>query len=295
MLVAAVDSDSIVYACGFAAQKTWYYVYEVGIFDSIKDAKEAAEKSGAKQIFKSVEPEPIENCLHSVKLQLQKAHKAVEERFGRKAELRVFLTGSGNFRDRIATIRPYKGNRTADKPVHMAAIRDYMVRQWGAQVIWGYEADDEVSILQTELGDDCVVCGIDKDLLQVPGWHYVPEKGFKKVSASEGLLRFYAQVLSGDTTDNVPGCYKVGRKIAVDRVKACGAKPDKLWELAVDSYTASIVQYGVDACGYEDPEAAALETARLVWMLRYRPQWNFETGMLAEQHLWSPDWDLEVK
>ena len=287
-LVAAFDADSVVYACGFAAQKTWYYVYEGGFFDSSKDAKAEAERTGAKQIFKAVEPEPIENCLHSVKLQLQKAHKAVEERFGRKAELRVFLTGSGNFRDRIATIRPYKGNRTADKPVHMAAIREYLVRQWGAQVVWGYEADDEVSILQTELGDDCVVCGIDKDLLQVPGWHYVPEKGFKKVSKNEGLLRFYAQVLSGDQTDNVPGCYKVGRKTAVDLVKKAGARPDALWALAVEAYTASIVQYGVDACGYEDPEAAALETARLVYMLRERPRWDEKTGMLAAACLWSP-------
>ena len=288
-LVAAFDADSVVYACGFAAQKTWYYVYEVGIFDSVKDAKEAAEKRGAKHIFKAVEPEPIENCLHSVKLQLQKAHKAVEERFGRKAELRVFLTGSGNFRDRLATIRPYKGNRTADKPVHMAAIRDYMVRQWGAQVIWGYEADDEVSILQTELGDDCVVCGIDKDLLGTPGWHYVPEKGFKKVGEREALMRLYAQILAGDSTDNIPGCYKLGRKGAIKLVKECGGSDeDALWHLALHAYTASIVQHGVDACGYADPEAAALETARLVYLLRERPRWNPDTGMLAEECLWKP-------
>ena len=288
MLVAAFDADSVAYSCGFAAQKTWYHLDGVGVTDDGKKARGWSEERGGQMIFKAVEPEPIENCLHSVKLQLQKAHKAVEERFGRKAELRVFLTGSGNFRDRIATIRPYKGNRTADKPVHMQAIREYMVRQWGAQVIWGYEADDEVSILQTELGDDCVVCGIDKDLLQVPGWHYVPEKGFKRVSASEGLLRFYAQVLSGDTTDNVPGCYKVGRKTAVELVKKAGPRPDALWALAVDAYTASIVQYGVDACGYEDPEAAALETARLVYMLRERPRWDATTGMLAAGCLWSP-------
>lgn len=288
-LVAAFDADSLVYACGFAAQQNWYYVEGGSLTNDIKIAKAEQEARGAKLLFKAVEVEPIENCLHSVKLQLQKVHSEVEKRFGRKAELRVFLTGSGNFRDRIATIRPYKGNRDqSHKPVYMQEIREYLVRQWGAQVIYGYEADDEVSILLTELGDDCVVCGIDKDLLQVPGWHYVPGKGFKQISESEGLLRFYAQVLAGDSTDNVPGCWKMGRKSAVQLVKEVGPHPAKLWELALSAYRASIVQHGVDACGYEDPEAAALETARLVWMLRERPCfWNAD-GRLNEDALWTP-------
>jgi len=57
----------------------------------------------------------------------------------------IILSGPGNFRDSIATIKPYKGNRDPTHiPVHYSAIRQYMIDQYCAVVIHGREADDEV-------------------------------------------------------------------------------------------------------------------------------------------------------
>jgi len=55
--------------------------------------------------------------------------------------------------------------------------------------------------------DEQVICvSNDKDLLQLPGWHYnFVTKQLKLVSPLEGLRAFYKQLILGDRTDNIPG------------------------------------------------------------------------------------------
>ena len=38
----------------------------------------------------------------------------------------LYITGEGNFRDTIATERPYKGNRKSDKPFHYHNLKAYI-------------------------------------------------------------------------------------------------------------------------------------------------------------------------
>ena len=64
------------------------------------------------------------------------------------SEYDLFLTGSGNFREQLATIRPYKGNRPDDKPYHYERVRDYLIKFRNAILVEGMEADDAVSIEQ---------------------------------------------------------------------------------------------------------------------------------------------------
>lgn len=130
-------------------------------------------------------------------------------------EHKVFLTGPGNFRIAAATIKPYKGHRLQEKPFHWERIRKYLLSSFNAEEALGIEADDLLSLNQTE---STVICTKDKDLHMIPGFHYSwhkPEKGVWYQDETEGLRCFYRQLLKGDPTDNIPGLYGVGDKSAL--------------------------------------------------------------------------------
>jgi DNA polymerase-1 len=74
------------------------------------------------------------------------------------------------------------------------------------------EGDDVLGIVSTrgEIGDHVIVT-VDKDLLQIPGLHWNPDKGEqRRVSEDEADLLFHMQWLTGDRTDNIPGIPKIG-------------------------------------------------------------------------------------
>lgn len=187
-LVPIVDIDSAVYRCGFAS-------------DSSKDE------------WGNPVDEPLENCLHSVKLQVQ----SILDVFEPSERTRIFLQGKGNYRDRIATIQPYKGNRDpSNRPRYYDEIRTYLMEYWGAELVNGMESDDACGIVQWSNKDrsTCLV-SIDKDLDMIPGWHYnYVKKELYYVNLAEANKKFWLQVLTGDTTDNIRGIPKVGAKTA---------------------------------------------------------------------------------
>jgi hypothetical protein len=195
--------------------------------------------------------------LHSVKLNLEKILVHADKH-------QVFLTGKGNYRNEIAKQRPYKGNRDKlHRPVHYDAIRAYLVEYWGAIVVEDEEADDRIAILAREARHEPIlVCSIDKDLDQIPGKHYDFMKDvLYDVSEEQAEFVFYRQCLSGDSVDNIPGCFKVGHvkaeKILNDTPK------ESWWNKIVETYEQSKRR---DDCPYknESAESVALETARLV-------------------------------
>ena len=164
----------------------------------------------------------------------------------------VFLTGKGNFRYDVAKTAPYKGNRKSEKPKHYHLLREYLESAWSAKVITGMEADDAIAITATELGEESVIVTIDKDLNQVPGWHYnfVKDELFH-VTPEEGIRFFYHQMLTGDTVDNIKGVKGIGPKTADKLLNGLSEK--EMWDLCVDKL------------GSED---RAMENANLLWMLR---------------------------
>lgn len=121
---------------------------------------------------------------------------------------KCFLSGDNNFR---YTVNPdYKAHRK-DKldPVHRQACKDFLISDWNAVVVDGYEADDALAMEQT---DSTIICSIDKDLLQIPGKHYnFVKKEFSEVSEIEGLRNFYKQMLIGDAADHVFGVKGIGK------------------------------------------------------------------------------------
>lgn len=105
----------------------------------------------------------------------------------------------------------YKANRTAPRPKHYDAIKEFLIKEWGARIALGMEADDRLGIAQDKSGADTVICSIDKDLLQIPGQHYnFVKEEWDCVTEWEGLKWFYKQLLIGDVSDNVRGCTGIG-------------------------------------------------------------------------------------
>ena len=164
--------------------------------------------------------------------------------------------GAKNFRKDKAVTVPYKGNRKdVERPKHYQLIRDYMVESFDATMSYTMEADDLLAIRQTELGvDNSIIVSLDKDLDQVPGWHYnflKKEKYF--ITPEEGLLNLAKQFLTGDRVDNIIGVKGIG---PVKAQKLLGDCKDwsEMWEIIVDKLG----------------EDRAIENGHLLYMLRTR-------------------------
>lgn len=128
--------------------------------------------------------------------------------------MRIYLSGDDNFRYSIGVTKPYKGNRaTMVRPQFLDYCKEYLMTKYKAIRCHGYEADDGIATDMTVNG--AYHCGIDKDLLQVPGKHYnYVNKEWTEVSPEDATITLYRQILMGDASDNIPGLPRVGAKTA---------------------------------------------------------------------------------
>jgi 5'-3' exonuclease len=165
-----------------------------------------------------------------------------------------YITGKTNFRNEIAVTAPYKGNRTAPKPKHLAIIREYLVKGWDFMVSENEEADDCIAIDHVENKYQSIIASIDKDFLQLKGkhWNFV-KKEMTIVSEEQALLNFYLQVLTGDRTDNIIGLKGIGPVKANKILQYC--------ENATEMYTACVEAYA-------GAEERVIENARLLYLRR---------------------------
>lgn len=177
-----IDADLPVYIAGFAVDAQWKGMHPDG-------TTEIVPTGFAIQATRNLLYKVLDSVPHST--------------------FQLHLSGGLNFRYEIAKSRPYKSNR-GPKPTRYNEIREYMTSVWGAEVTDGIEADDAIAIAATG-NTECVICSIDKDLNQVPGKHYnwKHEKHYE-VSEFEGWYNLYAQALTGDAADTIPGLPKVG-------------------------------------------------------------------------------------
>jgi hypothetical protein len=128
----------------------------------------------------------------------------------------IYLTGEGNFREKVATILPYKGNRPKDKPYWHQHVKKFLIQHRGALLVEGMEADDAMGIEQMrDRKSDTwrtVICSLDKDLDMIPGWHYNWKKDEQYwIDELTAERNFWKQMLTGDSTDNILGLYGVGK------------------------------------------------------------------------------------
>ncbi len=207
-----IDGDILVYRAAWAAQHTEHQIFSVGAdsplmaFRYKKEMKQWLDDNDMEEGTYDVVPlpiiEPVKNALYSVKhminnmLTIQNTNDYV-----------IFLTGKGNYREQLDP--EYKANRKdLEKPEHYAAVREYLTRRWDAITVDGMEADDAMGLAQDAT---TVICTIDKDLDVVPGWHYnFVKDALYEVHPEDADYFFFAQVLTGDRTDNIKGLDGVG-------------------------------------------------------------------------------------
>lgn len=212
----------------------------------------------------------------------------------------LYITGKTNFRNEIATRTPYK-ERLGNKPFHYHNLTAYMQAVYDVRMKEGLEADDLMSIEQTLRPHETIICTRDKDLRQVPGWHYGWELGEQpqfgpiqvvnpglleletKVNAKGvksykirgyGDLFFYSQCLTGDAVDTVPGLPGTGPTKAFKILEGSSGSTDA-FNRVLEAYRAF---YGDDA------EKELLEQGRLLYMTRELNEdgspklWEFPSG-----------------
>ncbi len=250
-----IDADVLVYEIGFGCEWGW-------------------KKEHPDEIV------PWHMVQETLDLRIQQICQAV----GATMPPMLFLTGKGNFREVIAKRKGYKANRAEKKkPYHAQNIIVYLKGEYGARTINGMEADDAICIEATKRPDETVVCTRDKDLRQCPGWHYgwecgkqgefhlqkVDEHGWLRLTYSKakqpvaklegaGNMFLYAQMLMGDSVDNIPGLPKVGPKKAHEMLHRASDELE-LYDIVHREYSRV---YGDRA------DAELLEQAKLVYMLR---------------------------
>jgi hypothetical protein len=201
--------------------------------------------------------------------------KSFNKRNGTSMEL------NPNFRDRLAVTKPYKGNRSGDKPYHFKNLTDYICSRYTVKVANGLEADDLLAIDHRLDPDNTIICSRDKDLRMVPGRHYgwpmgfLPSFGPKLVDeigylgepknnklAGGGYKFFCAQMLMGDTVDNIPGLPGSGPVAAFKLLDAMNTKED-LTAAVIGAYKKYFHDKNLD--GWEE---YFKEQASLLWIVR---------------------------
>jgi hypothetical protein len=238
-----LDCDPLVYSCGFSAETTAYHLVtedqETGEIAEVYFAPYDGKTAGTRmqkylqdnpqleviEKERRVIPDTEENAIAATRTKLFSIEKEIREHYQTEfSRITTILSGPGNYRESLATRFPYKGNRDpTHKPYWYQAIRNYITASWGGIVVSGREADDECSILARKsmaASEDYIIATIDKDLDQIPGKHFnYLKRVFYAVTVPESIQFFWQQCLSGDATDGVPGCWRIGAERAEQLVK----------------------------------------------------------------------------
>lgn len=133
---------------------------------------------------------------------------------------------------RLKVLPSYKANRDYSKrPVHLAAVKDYLAAEYPSYRKPALEADDIMGILSTMKGlppnfvaehpafksvKKKVIVSEDKDMEGIPGWLYNPAKDRKpRLISQEQADRWHLyQAICGDSVDNYKGCPGAGHEKA---------------------------------------------------------------------------------
>lgn len=254
MRLALVDGDMVVYGAGFAADGSAKKAY--------------LERHGSMDGFDiQLHHEPVENCLHIAKQQLNGILNAAQV-----DDKVIYLSHPVNYRESI--FPEYKANRDPNaKPFWYEELKDYLFEYHGAVYSQeGDEADDALGIAQMDsLAQDreTVLCSADKDLDMIPGLHYNWSKtrageGVFEMSDPECLRIFYTQMLTGDRTDNIPGMYQ-----------RLGLKATGSFKAPLETMTSAREMYEYVLKVYDKDEDFVLLNGQLLWIKR-------------DEHFWIP-------
>ena len=171
------------------------------------------------------------------------AYKAIDTQIGKwitqlgLTSVVICLTDKNNFRSKI--LESYKENRRGlIKPLQLQALKDYMAMNYESYIRPNLEADDIMGILSTHptlYPGTKIIISSDKDLTQVPGLYFNPDKDTKPrlITKEEGDYFHYMQTLQGDPADGYKGCPGIGPKKAAFILDNDQGTP---WEKVVSAF-----------------------------------------------------------
>lgn len=201
------------------------------------------------------EKEPVKLCLWNV----NRTINGMLDHLGCSQYL-VFTTADDKSNFRFSIRKDYKANRKAPRPKHYEEIRRYLVDEHKAEVCRGYEADDGIAVYHSSSGGKSVICSIDKDFKQLPGWHfYFVRKELDWLSSDEAESFFWKQVITGDRTDNIRGIRGMGEVKASKALEGCSTA----WE-----YLRTVHRIYVDRFGETEGELKLVENLNLLRLKR---------------------------
>lgn len=180
--------------------------------------------------------------------------------------LKLIIGDGENYRYNVSYYKKYKEKRP-DKPIFFKKCRKWLTDESGYDIVLATdcEADDFISIIaavgfkqaltnKDRDESEIVIAGIDKDLLQCPGWWYHTKKAEKEpvwIDSFKAEKNLCIQMLMGDTVDNIPGLPGVTadvKKAVGSKGNLCGEVTAKLllsgckdkkdlWTVVVNCYT----------------------------------------------------------
>ena len=277
--IVQIDGDYLLHAYAFVAQHTWYTVVanETNKFIARCESWEEVKDNGYNKANQVHIDKDVEIKDFSV------ARKALDGVMGAilkecgTGRCNLFLTGEGNFREEVGTMRPYKWNRKEEmcgiygrqynpKPHYYQQLKRYMIEEWEATTVHGMEADDVMVISHLEDIEHSIIATVDKDLKQVHGRHFDIGDKWKKFTISKKEAKFflYTQILTGDSVDGIPGIFRVGEGTANKILKGATCEKE-LFYRCVEEW----IKYAKKLGGTEeDGKDMMMETIKLVYMLR---------------------------
>ena len=291
-MIGLIDGDIIVFRCGFAAERTMWVLQigdDIRTFEYKREATDvlnqelpnrSTRQEGKDFTLSPVKDlEPLSHALQNVKSLMRQLAEACDLN---EFEMRVAFSDSPTFRHRLATTRVYKGNRNDEhRPTYEHEIKDFIKSNWDSYQAEDEEADDLLGIWQTSIGPhDSVIVSLDKDLNQIPGLKYNWLHGVRyDVTEAEAIKQFHLQVMTGDSTDNIPGLPGIGPGKAQKALHGLET-PEEQWAEVCRMYQIH--------SGTEDWKEYLTEQGRLVW-IRRKPGELWTPPEIEEDYIEQPE------
>jgi len=266
--IALIDGDEVAYKVALRYQQQWYGVYKDDLLKwKCKLKEEAVESVGNRtdlEITPYIEPLDPKGYEDNLDLQISSIISGSQS-----TDIKVYLSGSNNFRYALATLQSYKGQASRDdstKPFHLAMVRDEMKKR-GAEFIDFLEADDCMSAYQTILSEETIICSSDKDLRTVHGLNYnIGKSLLTTISKEEADYNFFYQLLMGDATDNIPSPFGLGEVGAKKFLEPfIGKEPKEYYNNIVAFYLSYLVKKGKDGAFKTKWYSKDMDIHKILW------------------------------
>jgi hypothetical protein len=279
-----VDGDEITYQAAHASQTVLYHVLdenesEVVSFPYKKEAELFIKDYPAYTLNRVVYPAEEKIAYSNVRAII----KEMVENTGINNYSLYLSDPINNFRDALATLTPYKGDReNLERPFHYHNIRRYIEEEEFGTVASNQEADDALGIMQYNYNSEGkylpVIISQDKDLRMIAGYYYDRKTKTKHfISQEQADKRFFHQLLVGDSTDCIPGIYRMGF-VTAERVLLPYTSNQDTLKAVIEQYQKAITNGKFKYETSLSVEEIVLEIGRLLWIRRKSDQlWDFNT------------------